>query len=314
MLKQELTDWLLKAKTPSIPYLLLAKVSGLPPDNAQVRLARLKVARGGPVPAILAQQTKAGNWRGERSYYTPKYVSTHWSMMLLTELGVDGEDPRFRRGVEYMLATTAEELHRQMDSGSIGLACFWGNLLRYALHAGNLDDPRVQNLIRNAVSSLEKDSCRCEHNQDRPCAWGVVRTLWGLAAVPENRRRRQTGKAIRQGLSFLLDSHHLEKSDYPFPARGKINPIWFDLNFPLFYQADILFSLRVLGELGELNQHGAQSALDWIERKRGNNGRWRGASPYRQRTWTALGGREETDRWISLFALQALQKAGRLVR
>jgi hypothetical protein len=314
MLRSELTDWMLRADTPSIPYWHLVAGIGISPGDEKIRGARRKIMRSGPVPAILARQTPAGNWRGERSYYTPKYVSTHWSMMLLTELGVDGRDPRFRRGVEYMLATTAEELRRQMDSGSAESACFWGNLLRYALHAGYLDDPRVQHLIRNAASSLEKDPCRCRHNQHRPCAWGLVRTLWGLAAVPENRRTRSAKEAIGRGIAFLLDSHRLEKADYPFPEGGKINSIWFDLNFPLFYQVDILFTLRVLEELGALNRKGAQPALDWLEGQRGKNGRWSGASPYRQRTWKVLGGRAETDRWTTLFALRVLKTAGRPVQ
>ncbi len=84
------------------------------------------------------------------------------------------------------------------------------------------------------------------------------------------------------------------------------------LNFPLFYQTDVLFALRVLDDLGALDRPGAQPALTWLAERRQKNGRWRGSSPFRQRTWRELGGREETDRWVSLQSAQLLQRAGRL--
>ncbi len=63
---------------------------------------------------------------------------------------------------------------------------------------------------------------------------------------------------------------------------------WFRLNFPLFYSADILFTLRGLQELGALEHPRAQEALDWLRARRNARGVWRGASPYRRRTWPAL--------------------------
>lgn len=100
------------------------------------------VLAGGPVPALLARQTETGQWAGEHSFYTPKYVSTHWSMMLLTELAIDGTDARFRQGVAYMLAATAADLQKRLDVNHLGFSCFWSNMLRYTYHAGQGDDGR----------------------------------------------------------------------------------------------------------------------------------------------------------------------------
>jgi hypothetical protein len=36
------------------------------------------------------------------------------------------------------------------------------------------------------------------------------------------------------------------------------------------------------------------------------NGRWRGSSPYRRRTYPAMGGVEETNRWVTLHATRLL--------
>ena len=56
----------------------------------------------------------------------------------------------------------------------------------------------------------------------------------------------------------------------------------------------------VLSEL--LDRPGAQEALAWLAGRRQKNGRWRGSSPFRGRTWRELGGPEETSRWVTLQA------------
>jgi hypothetical protein len=211
-----------------------------------------------------------------------------------------------------MLDATAKDLCNQLDNNTFGLSCFWGNLLRYTLHAGMADDSRVEKVIHFAALGLQNSPCRCEHNWGYECAWGVVRTLWGLAAIPKAQRKRETDEAITQGVKFLLDSFHLIEANYPSHENDSINPIWFKLNFPLFYQGDILFVLRVLDELDMLDNPGVQAALDWIEQHRGRSGRWLGSSPFRRRTWHELGDREETNRWVSIHASRILQHAGRI--
>lgn len=307
----DLYAWLLKSEIPTIRYKTLVDLLESPPQLQQVAAEQRAIRRCGPVPAILAKQTEIGAWANEHSYYTPKYVSTHWSMMLLTELGIDAQDVRFQRGVDYMLNTTHSELEKRLSSNSLGFSCLWGNLLRYALHAGRREDARVQELIRYAARDLHHGPCRCAYNEGFACGWGVVRTLWGLALIPSAHRTREVDHAIDNGISFLLNSFQLLDANYPTPSGGKIHPLWFRLNFPLFYQVDILFTLRVLAELNVLEHPGAQPALDWLQARQQENGRWCGSSPYRLRTWRELGDAEETNRWVSLQSATLLKRAGR---
>lgn len=305
MIDPALVDWLLAADTPSIRYLTQQALLHQPADRSAIMTS-------GPVPAMLRRQTPAGHWADEHSYYTPKYVSTHWTLALLEELRVDPADAGFQRGVAHMLDTTAASLTQRIDNGQTGFSCFWGNLLRYAAYAGQAGHPAVARMVGYAVDDIARGRCRCEHNNGYACAWGVARSLWGLAALPHAMQTRDVATAVDQGIDFLLADTRLVNADYPVPDGGRVHPLWFKLNFPLFYQADILFVLRVLAELDALDQPGAQGALDWLEARRGRNGRWRGSSPFRRRTWPELGGREETDRWVSLQTAVILQRAGRL--
>ncbi len=308
----DFATWLLNSEIPSLRYQTLTDLLGYPATDPRVAQARQAIMQSGPVPAILAHQAQTGQWQGERSHYTPKYVSTHWSLMLLTELGVDGGDARFLRGVRHMLDITAGDLGKRLETRHLGFSCFWGNLLRYTLQAGLIEGDAVEKVVHYAALDLQERSCRCVHNGGYACAWGVVRTLWGLAAIPKTRRTREINRAITSGVTFTLDSFNLLEANYPTPDNGDINPLWFKLNFPLFYQVDILFVLRVLAELDALDHPGAQPALEWLEQRQGQNGRCRGASPFRRRTWPELGDREETERWVSLQASRILRQAGRL--
>ena len=304
-------QWLLSARTPSIRLLTLTKLLDTSLHEIEVRALWGTMKASGPIPAILSKQTKTGNWAGERSYYTPKYTSTHWNMLLLTELAADPQDTRLQRGALYMLGTTWDTLQERQDQKNHGWTCLWANMLRYALHSQMGDDPRVHTITQALVSDALETDWRCPYNYEEPCAWGVVRTLWGLAAIPEDRRSEEVTATIQSGIHFLLEKHNLVLADYPTGEKGHIHPLWFKLNFPLFYQADILFSLRALAELNALDHPGAQPALDWLASLRKKNGRWQGASPFRSRTWSVLGDSEETDRWVSLHAALVLKAAGR---
>jgi hypothetical protein len=262
---------------------------------------------------ILAKQTDAGHWEGDLKYYGPKYVGNHWSMMLLTELAADPDDARLQRGVDFMLAATDKNymLEDRFDKSvpspdQFGFTCLWGNILRYTAYFHHADDPRVQPIVDYLVRNLETGGCRCLINSYLPCAWGAARTLWGLAALPH--RSEAVTSAVGKTVEFLLaPEYQLAAGVYPTP--GTIHKLWAKLNFPLFYQADVLFILRVLGELGALGHPGAQPALEWLAAQRQSNGRWRGSSPYSSRTWKISGDSQDTSRWVSLHAAIIMQQA-----
>ena len=309
MTTKNFTGWLLEATTPSIRYLTLRHLLDRAEDDPEVRSARAAIMQTGPVPVMLAKQTANGHWEGERSFYTPKYVSTHWSLVLMVEFAADPDDPRVQQGVEFMLADTES---RALDSHAPeqqDWVCFWGNLLRYVAYCGRADDPRVSNIVKTLVLASQARGWGCRHNVELACAWGAVRALWGLAALPDHQRTPEVEAAIQSGLEFVYGpAYSLTTGNYPTP--GEVHKHWSRLNFPLFYQADILFALRVAADLGALDRPRARDALTWLVERRQANGRWRGTSPYRSHTWRELGDSGETNRWVSLHAALVLKQAG----
>ena len=295
---------LLQADTPSIRLLALTKLKALPVNDPQVIQEQKQVDEQEPVISILKEQQPEGFWIWEHSYYTPKYRSSHWSMQLLTELGLSVSLPTLQQGALYMRKRMQPVLAKKLDQNLPGLACFWGNFLKYQLYCQQLADPTVQKVVEMLTHEIEADAV-CPYNDNLPCAWGLIRSLWGLAAIPAHKRSPEVEHAIQHGLEFILERYSLVKADYPY--KEKIHKSWFSLNFPLFYNTDILFTLRVLQELDALKHPSARQALDWLASKQLKSGWWRGASPARSRTWAFTSGQDTVNHWATLYALSLLK-------
>jgi hypothetical protein len=310
---ENLIGWLLDSPTPSIRYLTMRRLLGYDENHAEVQAARMAMRSSGSIPHILSKQTPAGHWESDDRMYGQKYIGTHWSMVVLLELTADPDDPGLRRGVEFMLAATDHNhmLEDQFDDSVpspevFGFTCLWGNILRYAAYCGLTDDPRVQPIVDYVVRNVEAGGCQCHINDYLPCAWGATRSLWGLAALPN--RSEAVTSAMNRALDFLLDSNH-ELAEGRYPSWGKIHALWGKLNFPLFYQTDVLFVLRLLGEMNALGHPKARRALEWLDEQRQPDGRWRGNNPFRSRTWKITGDKEDIHRWVSLHAATVMGQA-----
>lgn len=303
------TNWLLETEVASIRYFTLRHLLGRREEDGEVAAARSAIMHEGLVPIMLARQTGQGKWQGEHSFYTPKYVSTHWSMLLMTEYGADQNDTRLQRGVDFMLGDSEKLVVERSSPERQDWVCLFGNILRYAIYFGRGEDPRLAKLIHMLVLAAQERDWRCHYNGDLPCAWGALRSLWGLAALPPHLRTPEVEKAIQSGVKFIYGGEFaLHEGSYPTP--GSAHEVWSKLNFPLFYQSDVLFALRVAADLNVLKMPAVETALQWLLGRRQENGRWRGASPFGSRTWRGMRDSTETSRWVSLQAAMVLKAAG----
>jgi hypothetical protein len=300
----ETVAWLLESQTPSIRYLTLTKLLGKPETDKDVSATRRLISSSLPAKKILEAQNPDGSWVQPRHIYSPKYRSSHWTMLLLTELAVDPQEEVMRRGSDFMQTWVQGEMPQYLRRTEAGFGCFWGNWLRYQLYCGKGDEQFTQLVIDFVCNDLE-DKGQCRYNSELACAWSVARGLFGLSLIPENKRDNKIQHAIQTGIRFLLEDHDLVKADYP--SDNKPHELWDKLSFPIFYHSDKLFILRVLKELHAIDHPKAREALEWLMDKRGKNGTWRGGSPFASRTRPFLVKPDMVDRWITLQAMEVLQ-------
>jgi hypothetical protein len=113
-------------------------------------------------------------------------------------------------------------------------------------------------------------------------------------------------------VDFVFGTHY-SLLDGNYPTEGNVSKHWARLNYPLYYQADVLLALRAAAELSLFQLPQVQTALRWLAGHRAPDGRWQGTSPYRATSWKVLGGKAEADRWVSLQAATILKRAGMLI-
>ena len=322
--------WLLAGDTPAVRAATLQRMLDRPADDPDVVTTRAAAMRCEPIRSILEAQDPAGWWVKPGGGYAPKYTGTVWELTFLDQLGADAGDSRIQRACDYVLA------HALTASGGFGASgdkndrppppsrvihCLNGNLTRALIGFGRIDDARLQAAVDWAARAITGEGAdryyasgtsgpgfACAANDKRPCAWGAVKELLGLARIPPRKRNRLVRDAIDQGVEFLL-SRDPAVADYPMPSRDtKPASAWFKAGFPGGYVTDVLQNLEALAELGHAKDPRLGNALRWVEAQQ-NQGRWINRYAYNGKTVIDIERQGQPSKWVTLRACTVLRAA-----
>ena len=322
--------WLLSDETPSVRAATLQRLLSRTADDPEVVRAREAAMQVDPIRSMLDAESPAGWWIKPGGGYSPKYTATVWELIFLDQLGADGSDPRIQRACDYVLN------HTQSVSGGFGVGavqgggppppsraihCLNGNLVRALIGFGRLDDPRVMAAIDWAARAITGEAIdryyssgtsgpgfACAANEQRPCAWGAIKELLGLARVPARRRSPLVRAAIAEGVEFLL-SRDPVVADYPMlSTNSQPSSSWFKLGFPSGYVADVLQNLEALAELGHVRDPTLANALHWVESQQ-RDGVWFNRYAYNRKTVVDIEHQGRPSKWVTLRACTVFKAA-----
>lgn len=301
--------WLLSSNHPSIRYLTKTKLLKEKPSSADI--AALS-APGSPVAQIMAELKEQSYWIADRHFYSPKYVASHWSLLILHEYACPADVANIQKACLHILEKSHQKwlgsiLEKQNNDHE--LSCFFGNLVRYAYAFGLGDHPYTQDTLAFLSESKNGKEWCCTHNQNHPCLWGAIRTLYAYAIIPQEKRSGRIQTSIQSALHMVYNCAEMLTATTLSPSP-KEHTLWRKISFPLYYQTDKLFTLRVLQELGELQNPKLQPVLSWLQTKRQKDGSWRTGSPYKSKSWSYGVDSETVNQWTSLFSLSILIDAG----
>lgn len=326
--------WLLESDTvqPAISYFTFRDILGCSKSDSEVQAARATIMATGPVPKILAAQAPEGYWVEPGPGYFPTYRSTQWQVVFLAQLGADGNDPRVRAACEYVLSHSVASHGGFSIYGtpSAFIHCMAGNLAAALIDLGWLSDSRLQaaldwqarTITGEGVGSVNTKGTperyyksgtsgplfACAMNGKLPCAWGAVKAMLAFSKVPDSVRTKEIKSAINKGLEFLL-SHDPAVADYPFGYGNKPSSSWFKFGYPIGYVTDVLQNLEVLAALGKAQDTRLARALELIEKKQDDKGRWRLEYSYNGKTWVDIEEKGQPSKWVTLRALRVLKAA-----
>jgi hypothetical protein len=231
-------------------------------------------------------------------------------------LAADPTDWLLEPGVPAVRAAVLQRLLDRPDA----LHCLNGNLAAALIGFGHLDHPVVRAAtdwaarvildeeVARWYASTPGPGFRCVGNDGLACAWGAIKQMRALTAIPAPRRTDRQARAVEAGVAFLL-SRDPATADYPM-GYGNTTPngSWFRLGFPSAYVADVLQNLEVMCAAGLACDPGLDHAYAWLAEQADDRGRWKHRYAYARKTTVPIEAQGKASKRVTLRAASVLRQ------
>ena len=311
MTVRERTDgairWLLDGD-PAIRWQALRDIVGAP--ERTVARERARVARDGWGARLLARQDPEGTWA--RGLYSPKWISTTYSMLLLRDFGLPSGNRQAKRACAVLLDQGLRRdggIHYGAGAERTGRSetCVTGMVLSILSHFDH-DDDRLDGVAGHLVGQQMPDggwNCQRPFGATHGSVHTTISALEGLRLyeVHRGRKVREVRAAQRRGREFLL-AHRLFRSH----RTGRvIQPEFTRFSFPPRWHYDILRALDHFQAVDAPRDPRLAESIDIVRQRRREDGRWPLQHWYRGRIYFQLERIGAPSRWNTLRALRVLR-------
>jgi hypothetical protein len=272
-LKDSALDWLLEESQPSVRYLALTELLGRSEGDSDVKAARKEITRVGWAREILDMRASSGYWVSEENLYRPKYVSTNWMLLILSDLGLTKADAGIGKACETWMnrfgAKDGGFDASTKGSPKYGHLCITGNTARALVKFGYVDHPRVKRAFEWFVKSqAELGGWSCWNYGSRPRGRNLDswEPLSAFAVYPRQKWTRGMKLAVERGAEFFLERELHKQGDRYEP--------WYRFHYPVHYYYDLLVGLDFMTALDYAGDRRLGHAVSLLRKKRRSDGRW----------------------------------------
>ena len=252
-------------------YLTLTRLLGRKATDSDVREAKAQIPLTGWAAEMLARRDPGGWWVREKNLYHPKYLSTNWNLLALSDLGATRAIPAVRASCELWMNRSP------LDGGGVGgfsnghgHHCYTGNMARALIRFGYGGDPRLRKALDWLVRTAHpKGGWTCWSFGDGPSRGRTLDSWEGLSAFAAYPRAKWTPAmhaCVERAAEFFLERE--------LHRQGERYPPWYRFHWPVHYYYDVLVGLDALTALGYGDDVRLRFALTHLRRKRRTNGRW----------------------------------------
>lgn len=267
----KVVDWLLEPKESSVRYLTLTQLLGKKETDSEVRDAKAQIPSSGWVAEILEGRDPGGCWVSEKSLYEPKYISTNWNLLALSDLGATRAIPEVRESCElWMERSPLKGGGVGGNSKGSGHHCFTGNMARALIRFGYGEDPRVRKAMEWLVRTANpRGGWTCWAFGDGPSPGRTLDSWEGLnafAVYPRTRWSPSMKDCVERAAEFYLGKE--------LHRQGERYPPWYRFHWPVHYYYDLLVGLDILTGLGHVDDPRLGYAVRLLKKKRRRDGRW----------------------------------------
>lgn len=308
MNEEELITWLMEGD-PAIRWQTMRDLSDIPALDWQAERQRTLFEGWGQ--RYLELQASDGSWGG--GIYSPKWISTTYTLLTLRSIGIPHNDPSARRAaalvLDQQLGSKPDE--RLMHKLATLDRCIVGMDLLIASYF-DICDQRIDAMVENLLAEIMPDgawNCR-KHREPKPhhssfhTTFNVLEGLreW-LENTPQHPLRSRVLEAERQAMEFSLQ-HRLYKSD---KTGEVIHHNFTMLSFPHRWYYNVLrglaYFMRVLAAYDER----LEDAIELLKNRRRPDGSWPVQHKYPGRSFFEMEKIGGPSRWNTLHALRVLK-------
>lgn len=298
--------WLLEGD-PSVRWQTLRDLVHAPARRV-IRERRL-VAREGWGARLLARQDAEGTWAGGLSsdggLYSPKWISTTYTMLLLRDLGLAPGDRRARKACGILLDRGLCRDGGLNYGWSTSETCITGMGLSILAYFAT-DDPRLDTIANHVLDVQMPDggwNCRRRFGATHASMHTTINVLEGLRFLaPLRPGDHRLLAAEQRGREFLL-AHRLFRSHR---TGNVIKSDFHRLAFPPRWHYDILRALDYFRAADAPRDPRLSESIDILRMRRLADGRWPLEFSYKGKTYFEMERVGAPSRWNTLRALRVL--------
>ena len=297
-------DWLLDSD-PAIRWQVMRDLLDAPPE--EVAAERAKVATEGWCAELLAAQDPDGRWSG--GTFLPRWIGTSDTLHLLYLFGPDPKAPEVQRAIApvHEAARWDYDPNLRFWDGEVE-PCINGRTVAIGAYFGQ----DVRGIVDRLLTEQMADggwNCEQENGSVRGAFDSTLNVLEGLLEYERSTGANGAVTAARiRGEEYLLDRRLLRRiSDGQIPEKR-----WLYVGFPNAWFYDVVRVLDYVRAARPEPDERMDEALDIVESKRTDDGRWLMDHAYHDASLVDFGEAEgQPSRWITLRALRIMRWAGR---
>jgi hypothetical protein len=302
-------DWLLQGD-PSIRWQTMRDLTDA--TETTFERERRKIPRDGWGARLLAHQDPKGTWAGRKSsdsgLYSPKWISTSYTMLLLRDFGLPPTNRQVRKACPLLL-----DQGLQRDGGinygwrGRSETCITGMVLSL-LSYFEYDDGRLDTVADYLLTEQMPDggwNCQRDHGATHASVHTTISVLEGLRLYELHcgRKLQAVRAAQHRGREFLL-VHRLFRSHR---TGAIIKPIFIRFSFPPRWHYDILRALDYFQSVNASRDARLADAIELVRTAQDYDGRWPLHNTYKGKTYFELERLGKPSRWNTLRALRVLK-------
>lgn len=305
--KDSIIEWLM-AGDAAIRWQTMRDLLDLPQQAWESE--RQQTVTSGWGARLLAEQEANGRWGG--GFYSPKWISSTYTLLTLIDIGVPPTHERARWGAELVLKEILGDPGNERFQQKLAECdrCIVGMMLRIGVYFG-VDDPRNEAIVENLLAERMPDAawnCR-RHRRPKPhhgsfhTTFNVLEGLREYLEAGSGKQRKAALAAEQAALEFMLQ-HKLFRSD---KTNEVINDKFTQFSYPYRWYYDVLRGLSYFARSNAPHDPRLQEAIALLLKRQRRDGFWPVQNRHPGREFFQMEKTGGPSRWNTLRALRVLR-------